>query len=211
MSVREVGPWQRERPGPPVVVRRSPSAARASELRRPDVAMWIWTRRTNPLADECAQELVAADPFRVSGTARATERDALIDAILDQVGLDDSPRRRALAADISSLTFLHARASSSSRVRIRLEAGQARPGPFAHLEDVSLRLLCTYSGPGAEWRDPADGRTHRMAPGWAALVKGHAHRDGAMRGVAHVPSPGDQAARLVLLIQDEPGTRARAS
>lgn len=190
--------------GLPVVVRRSPTATRVSELHRRDIAMWIWTRRTNPLAAQCAQQLVAADPFRISGTARPTERDALIDAILDQVGLNDSAHRRALAADISALTFLHARASHSSRVRIRLEAGQPNPSPFAHLEDVSLRLLCSYCGTGIQWLDPADGRTHRMAPGWAALVKGLAHPDGTPSGAPHLPPSTDQAARLVLIVQDEP-------
>lgn len=53
---------------------------------------------------------------------------------------------------------------------------------------MTVRLLCTYAGPGTEW----------LPPGWVALLRGERARP-AGGGLVH-RSPDSDAPRLVLVI-----------
>lgn len=97
-----------------------------------------------------------------------------------------------------------------------------------HADNVSIRLLCTYAGPGTDWLPDQDvnrkylgasklnataankriirrGSTlRRTVPGEVLLLKGNAHPGNAGRGAAHRSPPlgASSAARLVLKIDE---------
>ena len=99
-----------------------------------------------------------------------------------------------------------------------------------HADNVSIRLLCTYAGPGTDWLPDEDlVRAHlrpsrldidvanrrvlrpgatlrRCSPGEVLLLKGHAYPGNAGRGAAHRSPPlgSSGVARLVLKIDEHP-------
>ena len=106
-----------------------------------------------------------------------------------------------------------------------------------HADNVSIRLLCTYAGPGTDWLPDQDvnrkylgasklnataankriirrGSTlRRTVPGEVLLLKGNAHPGNAGRGAAHRSPPlgASSAARLVLKIGMKPIADVNAS
>jgi hypothetical protein len=131
--------------------------------------------------------------------------------------------RRALLRDIGELCKLYADHAGSGPIRVKFEIESTDRCKYFHTDNIGLRLLCTYEGPGTEWLadsavdrsalhrgsndgvivDPAGIR--RLGPGSVGLFKGDACPGFSGRGCVHRSPPIEHLRqRRVLLSIDRP-------
>ncbi|HTZ86391.1 MAG TPA: DUF1826 domain-containing protein [Solirubrobacteraceae bacterium] len=191
------------------------------QLHDPSVDLWLWQRTLSRLLSDSAARL-AARPFALRlSVAAAAPRVPLTDA-LDRAGVDE----RSLhlwAHELSTMVELLGRLGHSE-VLVRLEGGsRVGAAPRYHVDGTSVRLLCTYAGPGTEWlpehavdrRQLKRRRSHppptssriarhpravqRTQPGWVAIIRGASGESALRRGLVH-RSPASTVPRLRLRI-----------
>lgn len=116
----------------------------------------------------------------------------------------------AFVADVTWLVAAYTCLVGARRVGLRLRVLNAPMCPRFHVDNVPLRLLTTYGGPGSEWlleRDsgrgklctdqpPVDNIQHLQA-GEVAILKGEKWQDNEGAGLVH-RSPSAQRGRLLL-------------
>lgn len=131
-------------------------------------------------------------------------------AILARSGTPDTPEARLLVCDAAMLARRFATIAGGDEVDIRLETIRHDACWKFHVDDVRLRLLTTYRGPGTQIASPANaaealarqrdypGPLDEIPPRAVALFKGA--RGGA--GVVHRSPPilGSGVVRLVLCV-----------
>jgi hypothetical protein len=124
------------------------------------------------------------------------------------------PELGPVVEDVAALARRIAAIASAARLRIRLERVQDNACRRFHADQVRLRLLCTYRGPGTEWlpdagvRRDADGGIAEPPPAAigrlvrfeVALLKGAAHPQGRPLIHRSPPIAGTGIARLLLAI-----------
>lgn len=136
----------------------------------------------------------------------------------------------SLAEDIAHLSSLFARIAGTRHPRVRLERVADDGCALFHADSLSLRLLCTYAGPGTEWLENSNARRHELglrsrtipeanraiiidsskirsiATWHAAIFSGRAHPGGEENALIHRSAPVlfTNATRLRLCI-DLPG------
>lgn len=190
-----------------------PAAAALDGIGHPGTNLSVWTRQLPPCLQRASAGLieVAADPLCLYVTAG--EAGTLLPDLLASA---------ALAADIAALAEHFLRISGSTRAHIELEVVRHDACRFFHVDQVRLRLLCSYVGPGTEWisednlnraalgtgnnaavvRDPA--RVHRLETGWVGLFRGEKAAPG--QGVVHRSPPIRRTGEKRLLLRiDQPG------
>lgn len=179
---------------------------------KPTTTLAIWRRRlSDPLADaahrisEQALELTTTvDPF--CEQARLRLRQELISA----TGRHYAP----FYDDILDLSARYAKASRGQAVKIRLETVGDDGCRRFHLDNVIMRLVVTYRGPGTQWVRPAfataasdlqtayEGPLERLGTGDAAIFRG---KKSGVSGLVYHRSPPitpGAPARLVAVIDD---------
>ena len=77
----------------------------------------------------------------------------------------------ALCIDIQKLGYVFASLAGESYVKLRLEHVIDDSCRNFHVDQMRLRLLCTYIGSGTEWLD-GSGTVRRMSPMDVAIFKG---------------------------------------
>ncbi|MEP9402774.1 DUF1826 domain-containing protein [Sphingomonas silueang] len=135
----------------------------------PRVALAIWERSLPPvLHDALALLDLARIDDVVTGIAAADAPDELLrDAGYPDVVAD------GLAADIAVLARRHARLTGADRLTLKLEVVETDACRRFHADYVTLRMLCTYVGPGTQWHAIADPDTIGQVPtGAVAIFKG---------------------------------------
>ena len=130
-----------------------------------------------PVPVECG-ELVARGRIgevRFQTTARGAA--AKIDHGLDRLELTAPGVQRArLAADILGLVCGMLAGFEWPRVEVRIDLADVQACPKFHCDNVVVRLVTTYVGPGTEYIEasqPDD--IHQAAPGSLVFLKGHRH------------------------------------
>lgn len=133
------------------------------------------------------------------------------------------PLSRALFTEILPILSAFAALLPEKKVRILLARTRGRTCPLFHIDRVTLRLLCTFRGPGTEWLADTDvsrkglghgdnGKVMRSrAPVYEAplhhvcLLKGDAYKGNAGRGIVHrSPAvPGHTNGRWYLRVDPE--------
>lgn len=172
--------------------------ARMARIRDPDCSIVVLPRRPVP---ELATCLAGLDPLRI-GRVRIEAalpelepvlRDALAGASL-----------AALRADALHCATLLARLSGAGALRLRLECVEDDACRRFHADNIELRLLCTYLGPGTEWLpDPAEPSAIRRVPPLAvAVLKGRAWRRGGSPCIHRSPPIAGSGVRRLLLAVD---------
>ena len=183
----------------------------------PAVTLAIWTRSPPPGLIDATEQLAARSPFCRTAEERP---DRLGTLLLADLPLEPCARTR-LATDIARLGRLFAALLGTTAVHGRLEAIDGPACRLFHADHVGLRLLCTYAGAGTEWvpdeavdrarlgdnraavRDPT---AVRRLPRFAvAILKGHAWRGNAGRGIVHRSPDASPLRPRLLLCLDEPG------
>lgn len=180
-------------------IRRGLTRAVLKQVNTPHIGLVIWTRLGNRTLLVSASALRTLPPF--TWTAEGPPIEAARQLFK---GLPLFYWR--LYADIRMLAQQFASISGSPDVKIRLEHVIDNSCVKFHVDNVGLRLLCTYAGPGTEWLDQT-GRVRQLSIMETAIFKGTKfplpgervrHRSPR---VEHLPP--EQRSRLVLCI-DEP-------
>ena len=144
--------------------------------------------------------------------------------------IPDGPERAFLEADIYELAGQFGALLGRKHIHAGLSVQRTDGCRKIHTDFVSLRLLCTYAGPGTDWLPNEDlvrehlGRTdvdvdaanrsmirpgavlRRCEPGEVLLLKGEAYPGNRAWGAAHRSPPIEElgAARLVLKLDEHP-------
>ncbi|MNT31432.1 hypothetical protein D3C72_1672660 [compost metagenome] len=116
----------------------------------------------------------------------------------------------AFVADVTWLVAAYTCLVGARRVGLRLRVLDGPMCPRFHVDNVPLRLLTTYVGPGSEWlqeRDSGRGELHtaessvdniqQLQAGEVAILKGEKWQGNEGAGLVH-RSPSAQQGRLLL-------------
>src|SRR6056297_2933474 len=129
----------------------------------------------------------------------------------DIAGMPEAPEREMLCDDIAALAEIFGQVTGCDDLRLRLDVVQGDACRRFHVDNVPVRLLCTYRGRGTEYGlagvagDPD--AVKRMAAGDAALFRGGTWPGAAPPRLVHRSPPiaGRGETRL-LLVLDMPVT-----
>lgn len=95
-----------------------------------------------------------------------------------------------LLADMLALARRYQRLSGTAELRFRLEKITHDSCSRFHVDNVPLRLLCTYTGPGVQWKQPESDTIHTTPTGWLSLLKGRQYPNwSASTAVLHRSPP----------------------
>lgn len=115
-------------------------------------------------------------------------------------------------ADLMTLLALARSLAPQAGLRVRIETKASNDCPAFHVDQVALRLLCTYRGAGTQWLpDHADAddrcgqdnndRVREIACGAVAVAKGARYPGQPDRGLMHRSPPTPvQFPRVVVVI-----------
>lgn len=114
---------------------------------RPDAALAIWWRR---VSEPLQAALDTLDLDVVDGLSVEIDANESVDAALHRARYPEATLP-ALSADVDLLVQRYAALTGNNRLRVRLEVIEADDNSSFHSTYVTLRLLCTYIGPGTQW------------------------------------------------------------
>jgi hypothetical protein len=138
-------------------------------IARPKTALAIWWR---PLPDAVKAGLAVLDLDTVDDVTLDLDADAQLDDTLRDAGYPDDVAT-PLAADIGLLLRRQAALTGDDRLRLRLEVIETDACRRFHADYVTLRLLCTYAGPGTQWcRAAAADAIYEVPTGAVGVFKG---------------------------------------
>lgn len=160
----------------------------------------VVVRRPPPV--ECGELVAGGTLGEVRFTTTARGAAAKIDRALTRLDLVKPARQRAAVADdILSLVCGMLAVFSWPRVEVRLDLTDEQSCPKFHVDNVLVRLVTTYVGPGTEYVEmPAADTVHRVAPGSLVLLKGHRHPTHADRVLHRSPPMRPGTRRLCAAI-----------
>ena len=197
----------------PGTVQWADKIAQLATVASPDASACIWRRTPHPAARAFA-EAAAARPVSITTVIAPGRIHDLVDALPDLDGRD------AFIADLAQLCDLYETLVGSAALGVRLQSLDTPMCPRFHVDRVTLRLVCTWCGPGTEILDDpfadrsllgagsggvddqasglirAPARLVSAAPGDVVLLKGERWPDNEGRGVIH-RSPHRPGRRLL--------------
>lgn len=211
----------RSRPGPHLL---APSPDVLAEILRPDVNLCVWQRRLPPELDAWLHMEAVTRSFETAMRPGSgpTDLAPLVG------GLRPSAERDALLADIHLLARIFAELAGRPPRLAELSLVGDDSCRKLHADEVGLRLLVTYAGPGTEWapndavvrsalgaRDPdVDeanraivpdlGRLRRAGTGDVLVMKGTTYLPNDAGGLVHRSPPIEHigSRRVVLKLCD---------
>lgn len=114
------------------------------------------------------------------------------DALAEELAPAFTPAMRPLLEDALHLARRYCAATGMEAVRFRLERINHDSCRRFHVDHVVLRLLCTYVGPGVQWRQADAGEkavVHQAQTGAVALLKGGCYPGWQPEGAVQHRSP----------------------
>ena len=96
---------------------------------------------------------------------------------------------QALADDALNLACRYQRLSGTAEIRFRLEKVRHDSCRRFHVDHVPLRLLCTYTGPGVQWKHADSEIIHDTPACWITLLKGRLYPGWSTKGAVLHRSP----------------------
>lgn len=121
--------------------------AALDNIARPHAALAIWWRR---LPEPLCEALQWLDLSAVDDLSVEVGMEGSVLAALNAAGYT-SACATMLSLDIDQLVRRHAALTGDDRLRVRLTGEASDPHSRFQASHVSLRLLCTYIGPGTQW------------------------------------------------------------
>ncbi len=150
-------------------VATGPQAAVLDDIAHPAVALAIWERDLPPGLHDAVASL---DFDEVDDVAIELGVDDAPDDALRAAGYPDA-LVASIAADIAMLAQHHATLTGADRLSVRLEVVETDACRRFHADYVTLRLLCTYAGPGTQWHPVAEPEAiGQVSTGAVAVFKG---------------------------------------
>lgn len=191
-----------------------------ASIHEPGASLSLWQRELGPaISNEVAQLPVDALPD-VRCLVDRRSPHAAFDTLLQANGLvpEQFPHWRT---DVLQLIDRFQQISDGAQVTLRLETTRSDGCTRFHIDQTTLRLLCTYQGPGTEWlhADQVDleklrsgaanrelirwGTPERFATGEVGIMRGSRYG----KGLAHrSPSMRQEQTVRVLLCLDANST-----
>lgn len=171
-------------------------------IARPDAALAIWWRS---LPDALRVALASLDLDTVDDVSLDLAADEAIGGALVDAGYAGSVAT-LLAEDIGLLVRRHAALTGEDRLRLRLEVIETDACRRFHADFVTLRLLCSYVGPGTQWcRADAADAICEVPTGAVGVFKGRLLLDPPTILHRSPPISATSERRLVLAIDPLPG------
>lgn len=125
----------------------SPDRAALDRIARPDAALAIWWRN---ISEPLRGILAAVDLDAIDDLSVEVATDASVAAALHSAGYPEAAGA-VLSADIDLLVRRHAALTGEDRLRVCLNVIETDASSHFRADYLTLRLLCTYVGPGTEW------------------------------------------------------------
>lgn len=130
-----------------------------------------------PLPVDCSEAVAKARLGEERLVVSARTARSKIGRALARFDLDLRPACHAkLADDMADLALGFMSQFAQNRVEVRIDLADEQSCPKFHCDNVDVRMVTTYAGPGTEYvyaNEP--GTTHRAAPGALVFLKGHRH------------------------------------
>ncbi|WP_043199897.1 DUF1826 domain-containing protein [Pseudomonas putida] len=174
------------------------------------VNLAVWRRRLPPQLEDFAELVVSL------GQDLADQRVIDVDEQQTPVLSDllreaaDLHGYEAFVADVAWLLAAYTCLVGARRVGLRLRVLTGPMCPRFHVDNVPLRLLTTYAGPGSEWlreletprgelhtAEPSVDNIQQLRVGEVAVLKGEKWQGNEGAGLVH-RSPSGQQGRLLL-------------
>lgn len=188
--------------------RRVPQLADLVEIFDAGVQVCAWRREIDPAIEAYLSGLNQLENLQILETLSTTKQPKL-----DR--LQEAPGRAALLEDLSWLGEIVCELLGCPEVGLRLARVGHAMCPGWHVDRTSIRLVCTYQGPGTEWLDnqsvdrcdlhnnqTGDGSAVQAATGEIVLLKGALWQNNGELGAVHrspEPVPGAGLRTLVTL------------
>ncbi|WP_230483965.1 DUF1826 domain-containing protein [Sphingomonas sp. Leaf21] len=138
-------------------------------IARPKAALAIWWRS---LPGDMRAGLEALDLDTIDDLSLDLDAGAPLDATLRDAGYPNAVAA-PLSGDIDLLVRRHSALTGEDRLRLRLEVVDTDACRRFHADYVTLRLLCTYAGPGTQWcRAAASDAICEVPTGAVGVFKG---------------------------------------
>lgn len=201
-------------------VRVSRHGSVLSAVRDPSCVLALWEREVATALADVLEGLPLADLPAFETVGAITDIRLAAHEAIGQSALRGHAAGRWLESDLTGLCCRCAVVTGVRRLHVRLAPLAGDGCRYFHVDRLSLRLLCSYRGPGMQWiapETPVNGtngpqlteeleaapRFIREVPTRAvALFRGHEPADTAGHGLLHrSPPAGAQATgRLVLTL-----------
>ena len=130
------------------------SATILSRILDPSVSLAIWRRTLTTPLREASDHCRGCDVQLRSVVNHIDQLD--VDEFGDALGVDRAATLRPVTDDLFLLSTLFSGVIGSSSVQIRLETIADDGCRLFHFDNVALRLVVTYRGPGTQWVHPAN-------------------------------------------------------
>lgn len=115
------------------------------------VNLAVWQREADPLCQRAIDALLSSSQ-NVSLDLQTAEKSKLTSHLIKVVKRgDDLESAYALAEDIWLLVELFCQTADTHHCRLRLERIDHDGCQLFHADNLIMRMLCTYAGPGTEW------------------------------------------------------------
>ncbi|WP_336334172.1 DUF1826 domain-containing protein [Pseudomonas putida] len=181
-----------------------------TEVLQDGVNLAVWRRRLPAQLEDFAELVVSlGQPLADQRVIDVDEQQmpVLTDLLREAADLHGY---QAFVADVAWLVAAYTCLVGARRVGLRLRVLAGPMCPRFHVDNVPLRLLTTYAGPGSEWLQEQAGprgELHTMQPsvdniqhlqaGEVAVLKGEKWQGNEGAGLVH-RSPSAQQGRLLL-------------
>ncbi|HKS15082.1 MAG TPA: DUF1826 domain-containing protein [Pseudomonas sp.] len=186
-----------------------------TEILQDDVNLAVWQRHLPAQIEDFA--LLALSLGKPLADHRVIKVDEAQPLVLQGVlpGATDLQGHEGFCADVAWLVDAFACLLGARRVGLRLRVLDNPMCPRFHVDQVPVRLLCTYAGRGSEWLqagavdpeclasmpEPVD-NIHRLQAGDVALLKGEKWLGNEGAGLIHRSPPSQAGERRLLLSLD---------
>lgn len=192
-------------------VARGATSEVLARIAEPGQAAAIWARARTP---GFAAWIDALSPERLPVlrvTCPVTRVAEVAKEACDMVAMPGVTERDMLCGDIAALADIFGRVTGCDHLRLRLDVVRDEACRRFHLDNVPLRLLCTYRGRGTEYGlaratgDPEP--VLRMAAGDAGLFRGGTWPAATRSRLVHRSPPITARGEVrLLLVLDMPAT-----
>jgi len=183
-----------------------------SEVLQDGVNLAVWRRRLPAQLEDFAELVISlGQPLEDQRVIEVDEqRMPVMPDLLRETA--DVHGYEAFVADVTWLVAAYTCLVGARRVGLRLRVLDNPMCPRFHVDNVPLRLLTTYVGPGSEWlkeqasprgelhtAQPSVDNIQRLQAGEVAVLKGEKWQGNEGAGLVHRSPPGQQGRLLLSL------------
>ncbi len=182
-----------------------------SAIKRPDCAAALWHRRPLPRFQRWIDALAPEQLPRTRIILRPQAvRDAM-QAACTAAGTPDAPEREMLIDDVAALADIFADIMGAGVLRLRVDPVATNACRKFHIDAVTARMICTYRGPGTQYRIEGDkvapDTIHDVPQGSAIILRGTDWPTSGQTRLRHRSPPieGTDTTRLLVVLDPVAG------